>query len=154
MKKIFLLVLIITSFNSFAQKELNWLTDFNEAAKLSVKTKKPILANFTGSDWCGWCKVLNKEVFSTPEFTNWAKNNVILLVVDFPRKTKLPVALQKQNNALQRAFGVRGYPTVWLFKPGESENPKKDIQPLGKTGYVRGGAKKWIASIAQYLPKK
>jgi protein disulfide-isomerase len=95
--------------------------------------------------------VLDKEVFSTPEFAKWAKKNVILLKLDFPRRTKLPQILQQQNYALQKAFGVRGYPTIWLFEPGKGENPKKDIKPLGKTGYVRGGFDKWVATIEKYL---
>ena len=150
MKKLSIVIIVLFSITTFAQKA-EWLTDYNQAAKLSIKKNKPILANFTGSDWCGWCKVLDKEVFSTPEFAKWAKKNVILLTVDFPKRTKLSPELQKQNNALQRAFGVRGYPTIWLFKPGKGQNPKKDINPLGKTGYVRGGFKKWVASIEKFL---
>ena len=150
MKNIVIAVLFLFTVSTFAQ-ETTWLTNYNQAAKLAKKTNKPILANFTGSDWCGWCKVLDKEVFSTPEFAKWAKKHVILLTVDFPRRTKLSPELQKQNYALQKAFGVRGYPTIWLFEPGKGDNPKKDIKPLGKTGYVRGGVKKWIASIEKYL---
>ncbi len=150
MKKTILIFIFLFSITTFAQ-EAEWLTDYNQAAKLANKTNKPILANFTGSDWCGWCKVLDKEVFSTPEFAKWAKKNVILLEVDFPRQTKLSPELKKQNYALQRVFGVRGYPTIWLFEPGKGENTKKDIKPLGKTGYVRGGFKKWVASIDKFL---
>jgi len=151
MKNLFLGLLFLTTLTTFSQVE--WMNDFDEAAKLSQKTKKPILANFTGSDWCGWCKVLDREVFNTSEFKTWAKKNVVLLEVDFPRRTKLSAKLKKQNYALQKAFGVRGYPTIWLFETGKGKNPKKDIVPLGKTGYVKGGAKKWINSIDKYMPK-
>lgn len=150
MKKTIIAFVLLLSVTTFAQKT-EWLTNYNEAAKLSLKKNKPILANFTGSDWCGWCKVLKKEVFNTPEFAKWAKKNVILLEVDFPKRTKLSPELQRQNYALQRAFGVRGYPTIWLFKPGKGENPKQDIEPLGKTGYIRGGFTKWVATIKKYL---
>jgi len=152
MKKLIIVVLFISSFTAFSQKDLKWHTDFTEAAKLSQKTHKPILANFTGSDWCGWCKVLKREVFVTNEFKKWAKKNVILLEVDFPRRTKIAPELKKQNYALQRAFGVRGYPTVWMFSVGNKKDPKKDLVPLGKTGYRKGGPKVWIASIDKYLP--
>ncbi len=151
MKNILLGLLFITTITTFSQ-EAKWLASFDEAAKLSQKTNKPILANFTGSDWCGWCKVLHREVFSKPEFTKWAKKNVILLEVDFPRKTKISTELKKQNAGLQRAFGVRGYPTIWLFEVGDGDDPKKGLNPLGKTGYVKGGFKKWIESISVYLP--
>ncbi len=151
MKKLFLTLLFTVSISTFAQEKLVWLTDFNEAAKISQKTKKPILANFTGSDWCGWCKVLKREVFDKPEFKKWSDKNVVLLEIDFPRRTKLSEKLKKQNYALQKAFGVRGYPTVWAFNVGKGKDSKKDLEPLGKTGYVRGGVKKWIASIEQYM---
>lgn len=151
MKKLFIVFLFLATTTAFSQDTV-WLTDFDEAAKLSQKTKKPILANFTGSDWCGWCKILKREVFDTAEFKKWAKKNVVLLELDFPRRTKISPELKKQNTALQRAFRVRGYPTVWLFKVGEGDDPKKDLQPLGKTGYRKGGPKVWIKSIDQYLP--
>ena len=152
MKKLIVLVFFISSVTAFSQKELKWYTDFGEAAKISQKTHKPILANFTGSDWCGWCKILKREVFVTDEFKKWAKKNVILLEVDFPRRKQLSPEMKKQNYALQRAFGVRGYPTVWLFQVGNKKDPKKDLVPLGSTGYRRGGPKVWIASIDKFLP--
>ncbi len=151
MKKLLLGLLLMTTITTFSQENINWLTSFDEAAKLSKKTKKPILANFTGSDWCGYCKVLTRDVFSKPEFKKWAKKNVVLLELDFPRKKKLNPELAKQNRAMQKAFGVRGYPTIWLFKVGEGKDPKKDLEPLGKTGYVRGGFDKWIATVEKLL---
>lgn len=152
MKKIFLALLFISTLTTFSQDAV-WLTDFDEAAKLSQLNKKPILANFTGSDWCGYCIKLDKAVFNTKEFEKWATKNVILLKLDFPRKTKLSAKLQKQNYALQKAFGVRGFPTVWLFEIGEGDDPKKELNPLGKTGYVRGDAKKWIKTIDRFIPR-
>ena len=67
----------------------DWTTDYEDALKESAKTGKPILANFTGSDWCGYCIKLDKEVFSTDTFEDWAEENVILLEVDFPRRKSL-----------------------------------------------------------------
>jgi protein disulfide-isomerase len=77
-----------------------WLTDW-EAAKAKSKTEdKPILINLTGSDWCGWCIKLEKSVFSKKEFKEFAAKNLILMEADFPRKTKQPADLKKQNAAL------------------------------------------------------
>lgn len=152
MKNIILGLLLIASITSFSQ-EVTWLDNYEEAAKISKQTNKPILANFTGSDWCGWCKVLDKQVFSTDEFKSWATENVVLLVLDFPRRKKLPQEMQIQNYSLQRAFGVKGYPTIMLFEPGKGNDPKQGIVALGRTGYVKGGAQKWIESIAPFLPK-
>mgnify|MGYP000058789034 CR=1 FL=1 len=69
------------------------------SSKISTETKKPLMLFFTGSDWCGWCIRLQKEVFLTDDFKKWAVDNVILVDVDFPKdKSKQSVALQNQNN--------------------------------------------------------
>src|ERR1043165_2382217 len=94
---------------------LTWYTDINQVYELSNKSHKPIFAFFTGSDWCGWCHRLEHNVYSKPGFKEWAKKNVILLELDFPRNKKLPDALMQQNAGLQQFFGVQGYPTVWVF---------------------------------------
>ena len=114
-----------------------WLVDVDEAYELSQKTGKPILANFTGSDWCGWCKRLTKSVFIHDEFKTWANDNVILLELDFPKRKQLPAAIKAQNQNLQRAFQVRGYPTIWLFDLTKNETGEFNIAALGKTGYTK-----------------
>jgi len=155
MKKLILLLFITFSFNSFSQHiENDWNTDMNSAIELSVKTGKPLMLFFTGSDWCGWCKKLVKEVFKTPEFNKWAKKNVVLVDIDFPRRTKLSPELQKQNRELQQMFGVRGYPTVWMVNPIKGENGKVNLDKLGSTGYVAGGPTKWIAVANDLIKKK
>ena len=63
-----------------------WMVDMEKAYKVSKETGKPIMANFTGSDWCGWCKKLKYEVFDKPEFKAWADKNVVLVELDFPRR--------------------------------------------------------------------
>ncbi|MFH1708181.1 MAG: thioredoxin family protein [Planctomycetota bacterium] len=63
-----------------------WLTDYNAAVKAAQERNLPILADFTGSDWCGWCQKLKAEVFDKKEFTEWAAQSVILLEVDFPKQ--------------------------------------------------------------------
>lgn len=95
---------------------------------------------FTGSDWCGWCHRLQRNVFAKPAFIKWAKENVILLELDFPRKKQLPPELQQQNFQLQRAFRVTGYPTVWFFTMvKDASTGQYNITPYGSTGYPRGG---------------
>lgn len=143
MKKLFLFSLLaVLSATLFAQdSELKaqhegWLIDMNEAYELHKETGKPILANFTGSDWCGWCKRLSANVFTHDEFKKWADENVILLELDFPRKKQLPEKYRQQNAGLQQAFQVRGYPTVWIFEMiNDPETGEVQINPLGKTGY-------------------
>ena len=115
---------------------LVWHTDLQKANQISKKTKRAIFGFFTGSDWCGWCTKLQKEVFAKAEFINWAKEKVVLLELDFPRYKQLPVNLQQQNSGLQQALSVNGFPTIWLFNLSEdTANNKTNINPLGSLGY-------------------
>jgi thioredoxin-related protein len=121
------------------QKPLTWYSDVNEAYALSNATSKPIFAFFTGSDWCGWCHKLQREVFSKPEFEKWANQNVVLLELDFPRNKQLSPELVNQNQSLQQFFRVAGYPTIWLFNMTKEEGEKKFmISALGSLGYPSG----------------
>jgi thiol-disulfide isomerase/thioredoxin len=78
-----------------------------------------VLLDFTGSDWCGPCIEMAKEVFSKPAFLNYAKANLILVEVDYPRRKKLPEKVAKQNEHLAFQYDIErsGYPTVVLLSP-------------------------------------
>lgn len=117
---------------------LTWYTDLAKVQQLSQKTNKPIFAFFTGSDWCGWCHKLQRDVFVKPEFIKWANEKVVLLELDFPRRKTLPAELAKQNMELQKAFGIQGYPTIWLFRFQDKPNNQKEIAALGSLGYPSG----------------
>lgn len=144
MKKIVITLFLIVGSMSMQAQELVWETNLEKASQVSMKTKKPLLLFFTGSDWCGWCIRLQKEVLKTPEFTAWAKENVILVELDFPRKTPQTPEMQKQNMELQQLFEVRGYPTVWFAKPSKKDG-KVNLEKMGSTGYVAGGPANWLA---------
>lgn len=131
-----------------------WMVNVQQANVESSKTGKPIMANFTGSDWCGWCKKLRREVFDTPEFKAWAEKNVILLELDYPRSFQLPDDLKQQNAQLQKAFSVSGYPTIWFFNLTNNDQGQFSIDALGSVGYVAGGPKAWIAKADAILNKK
>ena len=155
MKKLILPILISIASLSFSQSINNeWHTDMNEALEVSFKTNKPLMLFFTGSDWCGWCKKLVREVYKTSEFSRWAKKNVVLVDIDFPRKTKLSEELLKQNRELAQMFGVRGYPTVWFVNPSIAQDGKVNLEKIGNTGYVKGGPTAWIGSADLILNKK
>ena len=139
---------------TFAQESLTWHTDLNKAIKIAQKEKKPIMLFFTGSDWCGWCIRLQKEVFKTPEFIKWAKSNVVLVDVDFPRVNKQSEATKTQNNLLQQQFGVQGYPTCWFVKPEKTKEGKITYLKYGSQGYLAGGPETWITSAKNIINSK
>jgi len=115
---------------------LTWYTNLQEAHKLSQAANKPVFAFFTGSDWCGWCKKLQRDVFVKPEFIEWANKNVILLELDFPRTKQLPAALAQQNSSLQQALTVSGYPTIWLMYTNiDKTSGSINLTTLGSLGY-------------------
>lgn len=126
-----------TSLEDYEAGNEGWLVILEDAYQESEKTGKPIMANFTGSDWCGWCKRLTASVFSKDEFKTWADENVILLELDFPRRTQVPADIKAQNQSMQRAFQVRGFPTVWLFDLEKDANGQYSIIAHGKTGYAK-----------------
>jgi thioredoxin-related protein len=130
---------------------LVWYNDLNKALPVSIKNDKPLLLFFTGSDWCGWCMRLKKEVFNYPEFKEWTDSNVVMVELDFPRRKKLDYNILNQNRELARVFGVSGYPTVWLVKPQILESSKVNFLKLGKLGYVAGGPEKWISVAQKFL---
>lgn len=153
MRKLVLTLLVIMGSFAVQAQELTWETDINKAIKVSNKTKKPMLLFFTGSDWCGWCIRLQKEVLKTPEFAVWAKKNVVLVELDFPRKTAQSDAIKNQNNALQQTFGIQGFPTVW-FATATQKDGKPSFTGIGNTGYVAGGSKAWLAVANGILKTK
>jgi thioredoxin-related protein len=118
---------------------LEWYTDLMKANEIATKSKKPIFAFFTGSDWCGWCKKLQADVFAKKEFIDWAKKNVILLELDYPRFKQLPPELAQQNNSLQQTFQIAGYPTIWLFNLSKNDTANNFIiNRIGSLGYPQG----------------
>jgi protein disulfide-isomerase len=155
MKTILLSTLLFISSSFFAQVEkLTWHTDLVKAIEISTKEKKPLMLFFTGSDWCGWCIRLQKEVFYKPEFIEWANDNVVLVDIDFPNnKSKQSTELQQQNNMLQQQFGVQGYPTIHFVRPDKIDG-KTNLTNLGKTGYRAGGPPVWIAEANSYIQAK
>lgn len=153
MKKIILIFAFLISGFVAQGQELNWHTDMVKATELSLKEKKPLLLFFTGSDWCGWCTKLQKDVLKKDEFLIWATQNVVLVELDFPRRTPQDQALKMQNAQLAQTFGIQGYPTVWLVNPVKGEDQKVNLQGLGSLGYDNS-ATNWIKNANTFLAKK
>lgn len=120
-----------------------WMTDADAAFAKARAEKLPVLMNFTGSDWCGWCIKLDKEVFSTAEFAAYAKDNLILLKLDFPRQKAQSSAEKARNEALAQKYGIRGFPTIVVAKADGAEK--------GRLGYEPGGPKAWLAALKREM---
>ena len=115
-----------------------WYTDLDEAKAVAAKENKPLLVDFTGSDWCGYCIKLHAEVFDKPEFEAFAKNYV-LVELDFPSKKPQPPEEKAKNKATQAKFGVSGFPTVLLLdaKTGEAYGRQSGYGPgSGPKAYI------------------
>ena len=123
----------------------NWLTDLSVVQAKAKEEGKPILMDFTGSDWCGWCIKLKKEVFSKPAFIDYANEHLILMTVDFPNRKQQEESLKDQNNILMDAYNVKGFPTIILV---DAEG-----KVLGETGYRRGGPEPYVEHLKSLLNK-
>ena len=89
-----------------------WMTDFDAAKARAAKEDKAVLIDFTGSDWCGYCIKLRRDVFDKDDFTVYAKDKFVLLEIDQPRKIKMAPEKLATNRKLAESYGVDGYPTV------------------------------------------
>src|SRR5215203_3903781 len=103
MKKLLTIIMALVATATFSHAATGWGDDYNKALAQAKAEKKLVLMDFTGSDWCSWCMKLDKEVFSKPDFKTFAKDNLVLLTVDFPNK-KLSRKLEKQNEELKTQF--------------------------------------------------
>ena len=122
--------------------ETKWHESYEAAQRESLSTGKPILAGFTGSDWCPPCIKLKKVVFESPEFKTWAAENVVLLELDFPKTTPQPQSTRVQNQQLAQKYGIDAYPTVVFL----ADNGKQ----LGKMGFA-SNPDQWIAGAEAQL---
>lgn len=146
MKRNFYIALLTFGVLSIAwsqEQDKAWLTDFEAAKKAAAEKKLPILADFSGSDWCGWCIRLDREVFSQKEFKEFARDNLILFLADFPRKKTQDEKIKKQNAALMKKYEVEGFPTVLIM---DAEG-----KVLARTGYEQGGAAAYVEHLKKLI---
>ncbi len=140
------LLSVVTSLSVMAGGE-GWSADFAAAQKEAADSKKDLLIDFTGSDWCGWCIKLSEEVFSQQAFKDGVKDKFVLVELDYPKdKTKLGDATLKQNEELGKKYGVEGYPTILLCDAGG--------KPYAATGYEAGGPEAYVKHLDELRAKK
>ncbi len=136
----FLIAVVFTLAASAVLKgDSSWQTDFKKAQEQAKASNKLLLVDFTGSDWCGWCIRLDREVFSKPEFQEYAKKNLVLLEIDFPRRKVQSESMKKQNEQLADQYRVQGFPTVVVLNGAG--------QKVGELGYMEGGPAAFIAEL-------
>jgi len=123
-----------------ARAESAWLNDYKKAQEEAKTSHKFLLIDFTGSDWCGWCKKLDKEILSQSQFKDYARMNLVLLEVDFPRAKAQNAELRKQNQELAQHYQVGGFPTIVVLNG--------DGQKLWQyDGYFADGTAAFIAQL-------
>lgn len=120
-----------------------WMTDFAAAKAKAVAEQKPLLVDFTGSDWCIWCIKLDDEVFSQAAFQAYAADELVLVEIDFPRDKSQSDELKAQNKALAEQYKIRSFPTILVLSPAG--------ELIERTGYQPGGADAYIQHIQGIL---
>ncbi|MEI8339954.1 MAG: thioredoxin family protein [Verrucomicrobiota bacterium] len=148
MKTIFLSAAILMSLiaSAFTQ-EAEWNTDYAKAVEQAKAESKPILLDFTGSDWCGWCMKMKKETLDTPMFNHYAAKNLVLMEVDFPHNKPQTDEVKKQNQQLSQKYKVDGFPCFVLVD--------KIGKELGRQGgYLEGGPTAFIAKLNTFHKPK
>lgn len=137
------IVIFSSAHPAFASGE-GWETDLATALEKATAQGRPVLADFSGSDWCIWCQRLDEQVFAQEEFKAFAADNLILCVIDFPRDKSVLAEGQAEKNAQYRSqYPVKGFPTVFLLEP--------DGAIFLQTGYRDGGAVPYVSFLSSVL---
>ena len=140
MKRIILLSAILFFAFQFVNAQENdglpWINNFNKAKEIAQKENKNILIFFTGSDWCGLCKSLDKDFFASEKFKKIASKNLVLYKADFPRRTDLVSAEQKKvneklDNKYSKSRRKRVFPTIII-----TDKNGKEISYLESYNYI------------------
>ena len=145
MRKCFItsILIVISMLYCSKTEATNWETDFKKASSAAKASGKYILLDFSGSDWCGWCIRLEKEVFSQDAFKDFAEKNLVCVLVDFPRAKEQTEELKHQNLDLERKYDIKGYPTIIILSP--------DGKPVAKTGYLQGGPREYARHLKKII---
>ncbi len=130
---------------SLALTAQEWESDWQTATTLAKQNQQNILLVFSGSDWCAPCIKLDKSIWQSPIFQEYAKDHWTMLRADFPRKkaNQLPDDQKNKNSQLADKYNKNGYfPLVLLL----DYNGKV----LGQTGYKNISPKEYIALLKSF----
>lgn len=123
--------------------ELPWVADLPKALEQARAENKLVLLDFSGSDWCVWCIKFDDDVLSKPEFGTYARSNLIMVLVDFPKAKKEAEEVEKRNAELQAKFKVQGFPTYVVLNSQGKEVGRQ-------VGFLSGGPPAFIAELEQF----
>ncbi|MCL1887862.1 MAG: thioredoxin family protein [Kiritimatiellaeota bacterium] len=128
-----------------------WTMDLKAAKKAAEEKDLPLFINFTGSDWCGWCVLMAEQVFSQPAWQEYAKENLMLVWIDFPNdKSLVPEKYVEQNKELRKAYVAKGaFPAVTLL--GDDGIMKLESLDATLPGLTQ---RELQETIKPHLPKK
>ncbi|MDD5598109.1 MAG: thioredoxin family protein [Victivallaceae bacterium] len=146
MKKLAIVIFALCLGLAVFASDKEWMTDLDAAIKSAAQTGKPILVDFSGSDWCKWCIKFEKEVLSKKIFKDFAQKNLILVLIDFPNRKKQSPAQKQKNEALAEKYKVEGFPTLLLL-----DSKGKEIV---RTNYFKGGPQAYIDFLKSKMPEK
>lgn len=135
--------LVAAAFGAKLSKSVpkGWGEDFSAASATAKKEGKLMLLAFSGSDWCGWCVKMEKEIYSDKKFISEAKKNFVLVMIDSPRnKEILSKFARKQNPGLVEKYGIRGFPSTVIARPSGEV-----VKKFG--GYQRGGVEGFLKDL-------
>lgn len=115
----------------------SWNKNYDAALAKAKESGRRVLINFTGSDWCHWCILMDEETLSKQAFKDYADKHLVLVYVDSPARKQLESSLVSQNDRLKRKYGVSGFPTFVVLDPDGKEIDRRE-------GYVQGGPDNFI----------
>ena len=118
-----------------------WAPSYDQAVARARASHKDLVLLFTGSDWCGFCMQLEREVFHSPEFARRATQQFEFVYLDFPQAPDLQARIRDKatRDRLQKAYRVSGFPTMWMAT--------EDGMPYATVSYPGGGPEAFLAVL-------
>ena len=137
---LFLAVATALIASNWVRADSGWETDFEKAQQEAKAKNKLLFIDFTGSDWCGYCIRMDRDILSKQQFKEFASKNLVLMEVDFPRGKEQSPSIRQQNQKLAYQYQIDGFPT-FVVLDGEG----RTVWRYG--GYFPDGAAAFIAEL-------